>query len=217
MKHLNIAWACLLLLAVGCASQIGVRTKGNDGDSVSTTFAKTAEYVYSPDFLGPDVEERFSRDELRTLEHHLPALSSMIEAALGLHDSVGGAKMAAYFSLSNTNILRLIRFRILESRNVYGWEGPDYSDPENYLTDDQYPYSIEYLQAMESLAGQPIWQALTLQPRELQMIQGFASNETSEFHHWALWMQRKLKMKERPNPTSDGIRQPVDGSPRPSM
>lgn len=217
MKHRKTICACLLLTAAGCVSQIGYHAEDNRGDLVAATFAKAAAYAYSPDFIGRDVEETFTRDEVRVLKQHLPALQSMIETTLGLQDSAGGARLAAHFSLANTNILRLIRCHILEPRNCYGWEGPDYSIPENYLTDNQYPYSIQYLDAMESLAGKPIWQTITLQPRELQMIQGYASNEVSEFHHWALWMQRKLRIKERPNHTSDGIRQPADGSPKPSM
>ena len=204
MKRLTIACAGLLLITAGCANQTGLQTKDPGGHLAAAAFVKAAEYVYSRDFTGPDldkpVEEHFSCEELRVLEQHRPALQSLIETALKLQDSVGGAKLAAHLTLTGTNMPRLIRQRILEPRHCYGWEGYNYDDLESYLADNQYPYSIEYLNAMRALAGKPVRQAISLQPDELRMLQEYAGNEDSEFHHWALWMLRKLSMTERPAP-----------------
>jgi hypothetical protein len=78
-------------------------------------------------------------------------------------------------------------------RRCYGWEGPDYTDPESYLMDDQYPYSTEYVDAIESLTGKPISLSLALAPREVEDIRMWTERPESEYYHWAVWMRRKIR------------------------
>ena len=174
-----------------------------DDPNAPAAFRKTAQRVY--DLAWDPYEERvsdaFTPAELDTLSRHLPSLQSMIETGLGLHDSVWGAKLAGHFRLDKT--LPLLRSRFLTPRRCYGWEGPDYSKPESYLMDGQYQYSITYLEAIEAITGKTITTAINLTQAESEEIEKYAGDGSSQFHHWALWMQKKLEMKERPN-------QPID-------
>lgn len=181
--------------------------RADDGASVAATFTKAAAHVYSTDWIGFDepVADLFTTDELATLARLLPSLQSMVEAALGLQDSVWGAKLAGHFRISQT--LPLLRYHFLTPRRCYGWEGPDYSKLESYLADNQYQYSVAYLEAMEAIAGKPIAEAVALTESEAKEIQKHAANANSESYHWALWMQWKLNMKERPNQRMDHDKQ----------
>jgi hypothetical protein len=67
-----------------------------------------------------------------------------------------------------------------------------------YLADNQYQYSVAYLEAIEAITGKHISEAIVLTESEGKEIQRQAGNDTFAFYHWALWMQRKLKMKEGP-------------------
>ena len=117
----------------------------------------------------------------------------MIGSALGQQDSVWGAKLAGHFKMKK--MLPLLKYHLLTPRCCYGWEGPDYSKLESFLTDNQYQYSIVYLQAMEAIAEKPITELIDLTQAEEQNIRKWSTNENSDFYHWALWIQRKLKTK----------------------
>lgn len=206
MTHTRPIFACLLLGMAGCTS-LRPAGRADAPASVATTFTKVAEHVYSTDWIGFDeqVADVFTSEELSTLARHLPSLQSMIETALGLQDSVWGAKLAGHFRMSKA--LPLLRYHFLTPRRCYGWEGPDYSKLQSYLADNQYQYSVAYLEAVEAIAGKPIAEAIALTESEAKEIQKHATNENSESYYWALWMQRKLNMKEMPNQRIDHDKQ----------
>ncbi len=206
------AMCALLLLLCGCVASQGPMEK----DNVAHVFATTAIRVFDADHADFDVpiEEAFSTHELAILGENRDALVSMIESALGRQDvmlldeigsgdavsmlqfalsrqdSVWGARLAGHFRVEK--VLRLVRHHFLTPRRCYGWEGPDYSQLESFLTDNQYQYSITYLEAIEAITGKPIADAIVLTPAESARIEKHATNEKSAFHHWALWIQRKL-------------------------
>ncbi len=178
----------LLLLLCGCVASHGPTEK----DNVAQVFATTAIRVFDVDHADFDVpiEEAFSTHDLAVLGDNREALVSMIESALGWQDSVWGARLAGHFRVEK--VLWLVRYHFLTPRRCYGWEGPDYSQLESFLTDNQYQYSITYVQAIEAITGKPIAGAIVLTPAESTRIEKHATNEKSVFYHWALWIQRKL-------------------------
>jgi len=184
----NTGMCALLLLLCGCVASHGPMEK----DNVAHVFAKTAIRVFNTDHADYDVpiEEMFSTQDLAILGENCDALVSMLEFALGRQDSVWGARLAGHFRVEK--VLRLVRHHFLTPRRCYGWEGPDYSKLENFLTDNQYQYSITYLEAVEAITGKPIADAIVLTPDESARIEKHATNEKSVFYHWALWIQRKL-------------------------
>ncbi len=198
MKHKNIVFASVLLCVAGCTS-LDLQQQTRDTDTVAAVFTKTAAYVHSQDFVGFDgpLTNDFSAKDLRILRNHRSSLESMIHGALGVQDSVWGAKLAGHFGINK--VLPSLRHHFLIPRHCYGWEGPDYSEMESYLTDDQFVYSIAYLEAIETLAGKPVSEAIVLAPHEIEAIRKYQRLPKSEYFHWSLWMQRKLEMKERPN------------------
>jgi hypothetical protein len=165
---------------------------------VAATFAKSAQHVYGADWVGygDPVSSVFSQEDLGILSRHLVPLESMIVTALGLQESVWGAKLAGHFGLASA--LPLLRAHLLTPRRFYGWEGPDYSTLEAYLEDNQFPYGMAYLEAVEALTGKPLDLAVRLTQAELDQLESLAKNRDSEFCYWALWMQRKLKIQASP-------------------
>ncbi len=156
--------------------------------------AKCAATVAETDWVGYDeqVNTVFSATELSALRgRRQKAVSALIESTLRRQDSVWGAKLAG--ELKMTELLPLLRERFFMPRRCYGWEGPDYSNPESYLLDCQYPYSMAYLTAIENVTARSISQAVIPTPEERALLAGHAANPESEFYHWALWMQRKLQ------------------------
>jgi len=124
----------------------------------------------------------------------------MVAWALERQDSVWGAKLAADLGL--VSLLPLLRDRFFEPKHCYGWEGPDYSKIESYLSDCQFQYSMAYLEAIEKMAGKPIHKAVAPTKDEMIGIANLTANKDSEFYHWALWIQKKLRIKKEPNQIS---------------
>ncbi len=182
----------LLLLLCGCVGSRSPMEKRSGEENVAQVFAMTAIRVFDRDHADFDVpmEEVFSTHDLAILGENRDALVSMIEFALGRQDSVWGARLAGHFRVEK--VLRLVRHHFLTPRRCYGWEGPDYSQLESFLADNQYQYSITYLEAIEAITGKPIADAIVLTPAESTRIEKHATNEKSVFYHWALWIQRKL-------------------------
>lgn len=181
----------LLLLVCGCVASHGPMEKRSAQDNVAQVFAMTAVRVFDIDHAdyGYPMEKVFSTHDLAILGENRDALVLMIESALG-QDSVWGARLAGHFRVEK--VLWLVRYHFLTPRRCYGWEGPDYSQLESFLTDNQYQYSITYLEAIEAITGKPIAEAIVLTPAESTRIENYAMNEKSGFYHWALWIQRKL-------------------------
>ena len=189
----NIALAGALLGMAGCSSLVLSRGS-RDVDTVATVFTKTAAYVYSQDFIGYDepLSDAFSQSDLRVLRNQRSSLEAMVESALGLGNSVWGAKFAGEFGI--TTLLPLLRTHFMVPERCYGWEGPDYSQLESYLTDDQFCYSVAYLNAIEAITGESVDKVIHLTPPEAEQLAKYTGNPNSEFFHWSLWIQRKLKI-----------------------
>ena len=184
---------------------------GNDArteelTAVAEAFTKAARNVYSTDWIYFDIplDRLYSDDELAILGDHLPSLQSLIESALERQDSVSGAKLAGHFNMSE--LLPLLRRHFLTPRHCYGWEGPDYSKLESYLADHQYQYSVGYLEAIEAITGEDIAAAVVITESEVREIERLASLEKSPYYHWALWIQRKLKISGQQNPRDPGTK-----------
>jgi len=186
------AMCALFLLLCGCVASHDPMEKRSGQDNVADVFATAAIRVFDTDHADFDVpiEKVFSTQDLAILGENRDALVSMIEFALGRQDSVWGARLAGDFRVEK--VLWLVRNHFLTPRRCYGWEGPDYSQLESFLTDNQYQYSITYLEAIEAITGKPIADAIVLTPTESTRIENHATNEKSVFYHWALWIQRKL-------------------------
>ena len=188
------AMCALLLLLCGCVASHGPMEK----DNVAHVFATAAIRVFDVDHADFDIpiEEVFSRHDLAILGENRDALVSMIEFALGRQDSVWGARLAGHFRVEK--VLWLVRNHFLTPRRCYGYEGRDYSQLESFLTDNQYQYSITYLETIEAITGKPIADAIVLTSVESARVENHATNEKSVFYHWALWIQRKLN-DQKPN------------------
>ena len=191
-RMVKMGMCAVLLVVCGCAGLRGPAEKRCGEENVGQVFAMTAIRVFDRDHADFDIriEEAFSTRELVILGENREAFVSMIECALGWQDSVWGARLAGEFRVER--VLWLVRNHFLTPRRCYGWEGPDYSELESFLTDNQYQYSITYLEAIEAITGKPIAEAIVLTVAESERIEKHATNEKSAFHHWGLWIQRKL-------------------------
>ena len=143
--------SCPLFLSWACAHRTPADAAAIPG-RVAETFAKAAVLIFDPDHVDCDktVSEAFSAEELEILGSHRSKLESMIESALGRQESVWGAKLAGHYRLES--LRSLLQSQFLAPRRCYGWEGPDYSRIESNLTDNQYPYSVVYLEALEAIS-----------------------------------------------------------------
>ena len=162
-----------------------------EGTSVANTFARATNYIFYPNFEADSVLETFSDTELQILEENSDALNSIIRAALGWQDSVGGAKLMAHFGLKEN--LDYLRSHMLEPGRTYGWEGVYSSDEERYHSDGQYVYHSQYLAAIEELMDAPLHEVIELTEREKQRIDSLVADASHESHHWAIWISRKLE------------------------
>ena len=183
---------CVLALG-GCALREDTPQNSQSCDFEAGAVAKAATHIFDTDHIDYDVAvgKVFSQDELLALRRQLDHVVPMIQTALGRQDSVWGAKLAGHFQVKE--VLPLLHSHFFTPRRCYTWEGPDYSNPESYLTDNQYQYTVVYLAAIQMITGKPIHEAVSPDPSESSAIAKHASNEKSEFHHWALWMKRKLR------------------------
>ena len=179
-----------ILLLTGCATT-STSARQQDRAMVAATFSKAATLIFLHDFaIDEPVTREFSASELTMLREQLQYLVPMIDQGLDCSGNVWAAKLAGHFKMQNT--LPALRAQLLEPRACYGWEGPDYSVPESYLADMQYPYSIEYLRAIEQITGKPVGKTVILSTEERKTIDQLTENPDSEYHHWAIWLQRKL-------------------------
>ena len=158
---------------------------------VAATFSKTANLMFSTDyFVGEKVTTEFSPSELSVLQNHLNQLTPLVDAALANPESVWGARIAGHFKLKQ--FLPSLRAHLLEPHRCYGWEGPDPSDPESSLLDMQFMYSIVYLEETERITGKPIGETIKRSAEEKRMLATLVANPGSEYHFWAIWLERKF-------------------------
>jgi hypothetical protein len=163
-----------------------------DGTNVANTFARAANYIFFTDFATGSVSENFSDHELRILGEHPEALNSMIRAALGWQDSVGGALLMAHFGLAEN--FDYLRSHMLAPGRTYGWEGLYTNDEERFYADGEYVYHSQYLAAIEELMGAPLHEVIELTESEKQGIDDLVADPSHESHHWAIWISRKLQL-----------------------
>lgn len=163
-----------------------------EGTTVANAFARAAGYIFYPNFEQDSVSESFSDAELLIFRENSDALNSMIRAALGWRDSVGGAKLMAHFGLAEN--FDYLRSHMLDPGRTYGWEGIYSSDEERYYADGQYVYHSQYLAAIEELMGAPLHEVIELTEREKQRIDDLVADPSHESHHWAIWISRKLQL-----------------------
>lgn len=172
----------LLTAFIGCGKERDV------ADAVSSAAIE----IYSTDhvFYDSKLEGVFSVNEISILRENSESLLPMILDALDKGDSVLGAKFAADFNL--TGAIGALKSRIAQPYRCYGWEGPDYTNEENFIQDFQFMHSISYIAAYEKLTKNSIGKSLNLDKDQLRQIQLLSKNKDSEYHYWALWMLRKL-------------------------
>lgn len=201
MKYLLILGA--LIVFSGCHATSHNELTGKQAEEVADAISKCALKVFSIDWIGYDeaLTNEFSSAELAVLQNNRSNVAAMVQLALEQRqDSVWGAKLAADLGL--VSLLPLLHDRFLEPKHCYGWEGPDYSNIESYLSDCQFQYSMAYLEAIEKITGKPIHQVVAPTKDEMIGIANLAANKDSDFYHWALWIQRKLRIKKEPNQIS---------------
>ena len=164
---------------------------GGDAE-IADTFTKVALYIFDGDFAHSAPESIFSTEELDILQSQKADLVLLINKALGSGDSVVGADLVGNFELYDC--VRMVKHRFLKPGTTYGWEGRDYSDARNYLTDDQYVYHSRYFAALETLYGADITANLNLTKQEIRSIYELSLDPRSPHYFWALWMLSKLKI-----------------------
>jgi hypothetical protein len=177
------------IVALAIASAVGGTVASAD-EFVANTIAKAATYIYSTDFIYYPVPDAFSVEELQVLAANPDALNSMIAGALGVQDSVGGARLMAYFGLKEN--FDYLRYHFLEPGRTYGWEGTYSNDEERFYSDNQYVYHSQYLAAIEELMGEPVSEIIDPTSEEKRRIADLAANPNHESYHWAIWISRKL-------------------------
>ena len=111
------------------------------------------------------------------------------------HDSYGAAFLLGF--LHAKEAIPLLRKKLLEDRYFYGWEGPDYTTEEAYMTDDQYPHHTAYILALETIFQVPITRAFRLTDEERQMLEREAAlantkSEEAKTHYAAKWLLQRL-------------------------
>jgi hypothetical protein len=62
--------------------------------------------------------------------------------------------LAAYFKY--TSAVKPILDQLLENNRIYGWEGPRYDNPKDFIDDSQYPYQCVYISAIEAITEKKI-------------------------------------------------------------
>lgn len=145
-----------------------------------------------------NIQDVFSQAELNILRNHMPEIEKMLQAALKYPESVWAAKFAQNFHVQT--VMPQLRTRLFDPKAVYGWEGPDYSKLISYLDDAQFKDAPVYIEAMEAIAGKPIYQIVTPNATELAAINNLAANYASEFYFWAIWIKIKLQINTQAAP-----------------
>lgn len=199
MHAIRSVVATTVILLSGCISE-PVASTANQEHRVASVVSKCAMEIFegSYDDWQARVTDRFSAEELAILSTETQAVSVMIDFQLGRGHSIWGEKLAGHFRM--TNMLPHLRSCLFIPQRCYGWEGPDYSKLESYLQDDQYLYGTVCVAAIEDIVGTPLHDAIHPTQEELDSLTRYATNPQSEFFHWALWMQRKLRIPERTLP-----------------
>lgn len=123
---------------------------------------------------GPETEsasDAFSQDELARMRRDIAVVAPEILRQLkeGNH---GYAHLA--LALDVREAMPALRTNLLRDRYFYCWEGPDYSQEEAYLLDEQYTHHTVYINALTGLSGKPIAEAVAITPAEVRQLEAEA-------------------------------------------
>ena len=164
----------------------------NQNRVLAITMLKISKYVLDHDFVIDKIDKFFSRKEIIKIKKFRKEIVHLIKYALDRNHSVGAAYLASY--LKCIECYSSLRYRLLSPGRAYGWEGPDYSMIESYLTDNQYVYHYPYLISIVSIFKKPIHKIIFLTENERSDIISLSNNKDHESYHWAIWIRRKLKI-----------------------
>lgn len=150
-------------------------------------------------FSGPEatagtvyVRETFSPDQLRVMHREVDTLEDEVNRRL-LDGDHSAAWIAAYFRIESS--LPYLRNGLLAERSFYGWEGPDYTQEQAWLQDQQYPRQMGYITAIEAITGKPIDQAIVLDKTERENLIKEASIDDIDWRTNALSYERTMCAK----------------------
>lgn len=175
---------CFVVATLLCQSAAG--QKLDEGDLV----ARAAIYIYDQDFIQDSPGYTFTEVELEYLESRKDLLLEMIQQALMNGPSVGGADFVGHFRLYDA--ASRLRARFFEPGIAYGWEGPDYSDPEAILGDNQYVFHHRYYNALHALYGDDLIAELGVTDAEMETIVNLSLQPDGAHYNWARWVRKKL-------------------------
>ena len=180
----------MLRLLVLLLAFLPIASAHSEPVDASDVITKSALYIFDGDFVNVGPDQLFSEDELAFLRNQKENLTSMAAQALGRQDSASAADFIGYFKLYGA--IPALRHRFLVPGTTYGWEGPDYTDESNYLTDNQYVYHSRYFDALRALFGSDVAENLNLSDDEKDRIIQLSQLRESRHYYWARWMRRKL-------------------------
>ena len=123
---------------------------------------------YTEDFLLTPLHEVFSLEQLAWMLVHREHLSDAINARILDHSTLA-IQIAVYLRLETA--ISVLREKVLTLRDTYGWEGPDYSQPDPWMWETQYPYHRIYIWAIQGIAGAPLHAVIKLTDAERDFLQ----------------------------------------------
>jgi hypothetical protein len=166
------------------------------GNQVADFMARLALASFDPDWDGYDsgMERIFSDSDIEMISRHKTAVQEVVLAGLEQRGGSKAALIAAHMRLCEA--LPLLREDLFKARSPYLWEGPDYAKEDSVLDDNQFQYHSAYINAIETITGKPIREAVKPTDKELERLRRMASKaklknpQTPEW--WAKWLLRKL-------------------------
>ena len=120
------------------------------------------------DFLLIPLHDVFNLKQLAWLQVHRHQLSDAINAEIR-GGSTLAIQMAVYLRLETA--IPVLRERLLKLRSNYGWEGPDYSTEEAFMSEYQYPYHRIYIWAIQGIAQSPVSTVVKLTDAERSALE----------------------------------------------
>ena len=129
------------------------------------------------DFILTPLHDVFSLEQLAWLQVHRHQLSDAVNAEIRGHSTLA-IQMAVYLRLETA--IPVLRERLLKLRSNYGWEGPDYSTEEAFMSEYQYPYHRIYIWAIQGIAQVPVAAVIKLTDVERGALQEKAAGARAD-------------------------------------
>lgn len=164
----------LILIITGCSGH-----KLPEADYVTEVLDLALKLSYY-DFLIESVDDVFTDQELDWFENNKRAVENLITKYID-EGSTSAALLAGYLRLDSA--IKPLRYKLLNMRGAYGWEGPDYSKEEAWLLSSQYPYHNIYIDAIEQITQKPIHEAIKLTPSEYNSLQQYSRRAVTYDSH----------------------------------